>query len=303
MTVCDHIDLMQTRALVLGGGGPVGIAWESGILAGLAESGVDLSQADFICGTSAGSFVGARLALGHTPASLVEHHATKEAVVANGIEPEPTLTKLVLKMAVNAFSKRPPETIRAELGAWALQAKTSGEGEFLARFVSIDAPWPERNFVCTAVDTANGEFVVWTRESGIGLSRAVASSCSVPSVYPPITFQGRRYMDGGMRTATNADVAKGHDVVVVLALALGGAPAFIAKAFQPRLEKELQTLRESGSRVALITPDYGSKRALGINLMDAGRRPAAASSGMRQGRSEAGRLRELWIGKIAPVSC
>src|SRR5438045_1769616 len=62
----------MTRALVLGGGGPVGIAWESGLLAGLAQAGVDLGKADFIMGTSAGSFVGARLALGAETAKLAE---------------------------------------------------------------------------------------------------------------------------------------------------------------------------------------------------------------------------------------
>src|SRR6185312_16605732 len=56
--------VMTSRALVLGGGGPVGIAWESGLVAGLAQAGVDLGRADFTMGTSAGSFVGARLALG-----------------------------------------------------------------------------------------------------------------------------------------------------------------------------------------------------------------------------------------------
>ena len=283
---------MQTRALVLGGGGPVGIAWESGVLAGLAECGVDLSQADFICGTSAGSFVGARLALGHTPGSLAASYLTEEPSASS--TPQPSLTKLVLKMMAGALGRRPPETLRAEMGAWALQAKTISEEAFLERFASVDAPWPERDFVCTAVDTADGKFVLWNRESGIGLARAVASSCSVPSIYPPVTFRDRRYMDGGMRTATNADAAKGHSVVVVLALALGGVPAFIAKAFNKRLEGELQTLRESGSRVELITPDLDSKRAFGFNLMDARRRPAAAQAGLSQGRNEAARLRTIW---------
>src|SRR5271166_289706 len=282
---------MQTRALVLGGGGPVGIAWEAGILAGLAERGVDFSQADFICGTSAGSFVGARLALGHTPATVVAPYLTGEAPAST--DPQPNLTKLMLKMITSTFGNRPPETTRAELGAWALKAHTITEEQFLARFASTDAPWPQRNFVCTAVDTADGKFVVWDRESGIGLARAVASSCSVPGIYPPITFEGRRYMDGGMRTATNADVAKGHGVVVVLALALA-VPAFIARPLQARLEKELQTLRDSGSRVELITPDSNCKRAFGFNLMDARKRPAVAKAGLQQGREEAARLRTRW---------
>src|SRR6478609_2302313 len=65
-------EAMATRALVLGGGGPVGIAWESGLVAGLAQAGVDLGQADFTMGTSAGSFVGARLALGADPKTLAD---------------------------------------------------------------------------------------------------------------------------------------------------------------------------------------------------------------------------------------
>jgi|HubBroStandDraft_6_1064221.scaffolds.fasta_scaffold577595_1 NTE family protein len=282
---------MQTRALVLGGGGPVGIAWESGVLAGMAECGVDLSQADFICGTSAGSFVGARLALGNTPASIAATYLTEEPAASSA--PQPSLGRLIVKMMTGAMGNRPPEKVRAELGAWALHAKTISEETFLERFASVDARWPERDFVCTAVDTANGEFIVWKRDSGIGLARAVASSCSVPSIYPPVSFQGRRYMDGGMRTATNADVAKGHGLVVVLALAVA-VPAFVARPLQARLEKELQTLRDSGSRVELILPDSNCKRAFGFNLMDARRRPAAAKAGLQQGRGEAARLRTRW---------
>ena len=63
---------MGSRALVLGGGGPVGIAWESGLLAGLAKAGIDLGRSDFIVGTSAGSFVGARLAMGAEAATLAD---------------------------------------------------------------------------------------------------------------------------------------------------------------------------------------------------------------------------------------
>src|SRR5688500_8760504 len=54
----------QRTALVLGGGGITGIAWEIGLLAGLAEAGTDLSDADLVVGTSAGSVVGAQLTSG-----------------------------------------------------------------------------------------------------------------------------------------------------------------------------------------------------------------------------------------------
>jgi NTE family protein len=199
----------------------------------------------------------------------------------------------MLKMMTGGLGHRPPEQVRADLGAWALHAKTISEDAFLERFASVDAPWPERNFVCTSVDTADGKFVVWNRESGIGLARAVASSCAVPSIYPPITFQGRRYMDGGMRTVTNADVAKGYGLVVVLALSVA-IPEFLARPMRKRLEGELDVLRQSGSRVELILPDADCKRGFGLNLMDARRRPAAAKDGLRQGRNEAERLRARW---------
>src|ERR1700681_4453810 len=52
------------RALVLGGGGVTGIAWETGLLAGLAEAGIDLTSADLVVGTSAGSVVGAQILSG-----------------------------------------------------------------------------------------------------------------------------------------------------------------------------------------------------------------------------------------------
>ena len=56
--------VMDRRALVLGGGGVTGIAWETGLIAGLAGLGIDLAAADVIIGTSAGSVVGTDIACG-----------------------------------------------------------------------------------------------------------------------------------------------------------------------------------------------------------------------------------------------
>lgn len=55
------------RALVLGGSGNVGVAWEIAVLAGLFEGGVDVRSADLVIGTSAGSVVGAIMAHGRDP--------------------------------------------------------------------------------------------------------------------------------------------------------------------------------------------------------------------------------------------
>ncbi len=280
----------------------MGIGWESGIVSGLMEGGVDLSQGDLIIGTSAGSFVGANLAMGRNIAELAQNFITEQQGPVPAAQPAaqpPDLSILIGKLQEAVSGVRPAEEVRAEIGAWALTAKTIREQDFIASFggwlsgISENA-WPERPFACTAVDATDGSFVVWNQEAGIGLARAVASSCSVPGIFPPITIRGRRYIDGGMRSATNADVAKGHDAVLVIAVTVRITDPILAERFSKPLENELKILRESGTRVELIKPDATSLDAFGMNLMDRSHRPAAAKAGLSQGRADAARLRSFW---------
>lgn len=296
---------MAKRALVLGGGGPVGIAWEAGLLAGLAEAGVDLAQADHILGTSAGSFVGAQIAMGRSPAKLVGpilaegQNAAASRPSGSGSPPAPDLAVLFMKMQEAVSGVRPMQEVRAEIGAWALSAKTISEETFIGTFgrsfseLPEDA-WPDRSYACTAVDAVDGSFVVWSNESKVGVTRAVASSCSVPGVFPPITINGRRYIDGGMRSPTNADLATGHDVAVVVAVRGAVIDAAVSAKFEQMLERELQIVRDGGARVELIVPDPASVDAFGLNLMNPRRRPGAAQAGVDQGRAAAARLRSIW---------
>jgi NTE family protein len=280
----------------------VGIGWESGIVSGFMEGGVDLSQADLIVGTSAGSFVGANLAAGRDLAQLAQTYITEQqepVPAAQPVAPPPDLSILIGKMQEAVSGVRPAKEVRAEIGVWALTAKTISEENFIASFGSWlsglpENAWPERPFACTAVDASDGSFVVWNRESGIGLARAVASSCSVPGIFPPITIRGRRYIDGGMRSATNADVAKGYGAVLVVAVTVRVTDPIMAERFSKPLENELKILRESGSQVELIKPDDASLDAFGMNLMDRSQRPAAAKAGLSQGRADAARLRPFW---------
>ncbi|HEX2561205.1 patatin-like phospholipase family protein [Phenylobacterium sp.] len=296
---------MTTRALVLGGGGPVGIAWECGLIAGLHAAGVNLGEADFIMGTSAGSFVGARLAMGAEPKSLAapilaEAERPQRAAPANGSAPErPADTSALMQMlsGEGTAGLSPQETMQ-RIGAFALNARTMNEDAFIGTFgksfASLpDDAWPPKDYACTAVDAESGEFRLWTKESGVGVTRAVASSCSVPGIYPPVTIQGRRYMDGGMRSGTNADLAKGHDKVLIIALRIGGTGPAAERAAK-RLASEVEALTASGARVEVITPDEASQSAFGPNLMDFRRRPDAARGGMAQGEREAERIGGFW---------
>lgn len=294
----------MTRALVLGGGGPVGIAWESGLLAGLAQGGVDLGQADFTLGTSAGSFVGARLALGADAATLAdpiiaERIPGEETRPAGGGGPPPDLSKLMQLMGEAQGGLRNPAEVRAEIGAFALAAQTQSEAAFIESFgrsfstLPTDA-WPDRGFACTAVDAETGAFQLWTRESGVGVVRAVASSCSVPGVYPPVTLKGRRYIDGGMRSSTNADMAAGHEVVVVVAVRLGAEGGAVGERIAARFNDEIETLKGGGATVITITPDDASLAAFGANLMDFRRRADSARAGLAQGLTYAADVKAYW---------
>ncbi|HTX50988.1 MAG TPA: patatin-like phospholipase family protein [Caulobacteraceae bacterium] len=296
----------MTRALILGGGGPVGIAWEAGLIAGLAEAGVDLAAADYICGTSAGSFVGSQLAMGRpigemAAAILAEAQRPRaDPPPVNGRPAQqaaaPNLALLFQKMQETSSGTRDPKDVRKEIGAFALAAQTVDEATFIRGFgrsLSQDQAesWPTaRDYACTAVDAETGEFVVWTAESKVGLAKAVASSCSVPGVFPPITINGRRYIDGGMRSATNADLAEGHDLVVILALRIA---AMNAGGPSP-LDREIETLKGGGARVEVVYPDEASQTAFGVNLMDTRVRPAACQAGLTQGRALAAAMGGIW---------
>lgn len=291
----------MTRALVLGGGGPVGIAWESGLIAGLAQAGVDLGRADFILGTSAGSFVGARLALGEAAATLADPLLGEVAPSRReeASRPPADLSVLAGMMAEAQTGRGNPAEARARIGAFALAAQTIDEAAFIASFGKAfaglpDDAWPARGFACTAVDAKDGGFELWTKDSGVGVVRAVASSCSVPGIYPPVTLKGRRYIDGGMRSTTNADMASGYDVVVVLAVRVATVADSAMDRIATRFAAEIETLQDGGATVVAITPDDPSLAAMGVNLMDFRRRGDAARAGIAQGLGHAVELSALW---------
>jgi NTE family protein len=293
----------MTRALVLGGGGPVGIGWESGLAVGLAEGGVDLAAADAVYGTSAGAFVGAQLALGldipETAALLLETSARAVNERAGGSITE-GLQALTDFLTAAVRDGTHPDEVRRSLGPLALEADVVPEDDFVDLFAVLKGySWPAR-FSCTAVDTATAEFVVWQTSSRADLQLAVASSCAVPMVCPPVTIARRRYMDGGVRSPLNADLAVGHSQVLVVSVSVlsqpAGADGVAPGPLVPGFAGELSVLRSSGAAVEVIEPnaEFLEVSGWGATLMDVGKAAEAYVAGERQGLEEAERIARLW---------
>lgn len=274
------------RALVLGGGGATGIAWESGILAGLRDGGADVSDADTIIGTSAGSMVGAHLRLG-----------TADDVALGRIRdrsPLQNLGRLGPRDAVRFLAAQAtphPSRGRALIGRSALRATTASEEEFLEIIGSglAGQPWPNRRLLVTAVDAETGAGVVFHNDSDVPLERAVAASCSVPGVFPAVTIGGRRYVDGGVRSVANIDLAAGHRRVLVLA----PIPLAVRRRDRPGPQ-----VRELGPSVAstLLVPDVQAARAMGPNPFDMRRGQATLDAAHAQGLRLAPSIGDLWFG-------
>jgi NTE family protein len=279
----------QRSALVLGGGGVTGIAWEIGLLAGLADAGVDLTGADLVVGTSAGSVVGAQVTSGADPEALFGRQLEPPAAERAARMTRATLARFAWAML---RSRGRDVEFRRRVGALALQAERTGatptEQQRLdvigSRLVSTG--WPQRRLVVTAVDAATGEFRPFDRESGEPLVAAVAASCAVPGVYPPVTIDGRRYVDGGMRSAANVDLAAGYDRVVVL------AP--MPRGVGPMASVDAQVARLL-SRVAVVSPDEASRAAIGRNVFDPAARSPSAKAGRAQAKSVRDAVADAWL--------
>ena len=285
----------MTKALVLGGGGPVGVAWEAGVLAGLADEGVDLSTPDRIIGTSAGSLVGARLALTKDAAGLID--ATDRVSRGNGrAAPEVDLESLMAVGQVmrDAMAGGETEPLVKQAGQFALAAQTISEDDFIGMTGrGLGDDWPDVDYRCTAWDTESAEFKVWDAAAGVSLERAVATSCSVPGIFPPITVDGRRYMDGGIVSASNARLAEGCDAVVVLSV-ITGVMAGLADHLRGPFLAELDGLQAAGSQVEAIEMSAEAFGVCGGNLMDFASAAGVAEAGRAEGRAAAERIGAIW---------
>lgn len=268
-------DGMADIALVLGAGGVTGSAWETGILYGLAEAGVDLSAADLIIGSSAGAVVGAQLASG---LGLPELYA-RQLADPQGETGGRLGTATLMRYARAVLTAGTPEAYGRKLAGMAREARTGITGADRRALIAsrlLTPEWPERQLRITAVHATTGELHTFDRDSGVPLADAVTASCAVPAVWPVATIDGQDWIDGGVYSPANAHLAAGCERVVVIAPTATGNKVIVS----PR--SQATDLEAKGARVALITPDAAARKAFGRNPLDPSRRASAARAGLAQ---------------------
>lgn len=267
-------------AVVLSGGGVAGIAWETGVLKGLKDNGVDLTQADLFVGTSAGSIVSAQITNGCDIDSL---YARQSRPLDSSDTPAQSLFPMMFTM-LKCYRPFSTTQLRlARIGAYAINADVAQTNDERMAIIRQRLPvheWPQnRRLLVTAVDCQDGSLVAWSREhaSGVSLVHAVASSCAIPMLVRPQTIGDRIYMDGGIASPTNAQLAKGYERVIIVAIG-----AAFMEHMAP-LSTEIAELRDSGSQVTVIVPDRASQSAVFPNVTDPVRRQPSARAGLAQG--------------------
>ena len=285
----------ETRAVVLGGGGVAGIAWEMGVLAALLEHGIELNDADLVVGTSAGSVVGAALRFGvvrQVLAAQLREDDSAETAMEQGELAHFSTDGFLNMMADAGRGPGGEQEARARLGALARAAGKGLSEDAWVRTIRSLLPqptWPPKLLKVTAVNADDGAFTVFDASSGVELALAVAASCTVPGAWPPVSINGHPYMDGGMRSAVNADVATGCDKVLVLSC----GPEAPESPFGPTLPQSMEHL-SGRAGTFLIEANEASLAAFGTNmLLESTRRPSAAA-GLEQGKAVADAVKHFW---------
>ncbi|MBE8472195.1 patatin-like phospholipase family protein [Streptomyces justiciae] len=277
---------MGGAALVLGGGGPVGGAWLTGVLAGLADAGVNLARADLVIGTSAGAVFGTRLAHGEPPRELYERQLTGADRLLLDVT-----TAQTLRFLWAALGSRDPERSIRRLGRAALGPRSGADALTLVRQVLRGAEdWPARDLRLAAVNARTGVVAAHGSDSGLTMVEAVAASCAVPLVLAPVAAAGQHWMDGGTRSTANLQLARGYERV------LSVAPVDKAVGPHPSASRQAMGLTAEGATVSLLTPDAASRRAMGRDLTADAHRVAAALAGHAQATKAAETVGAAWQG-------
>ncbi|GAA2063578.1 patatin-like phospholipase family protein [Catenulispora yoronensis] len=311
------------RGLVLGGGGMLGAAWTTGALNVLTQAvSWDPREAEMLVGTSAGAVLAALIGAGASPADLYEHQLTGRisrgplaglefdyATAAGGVHPERPRLRLGSGHLLARTARHPRSVPPTAVMAAALppgRGSLGGVGELVRSLPDDGAGWsPHKALRVVALDFATGRRVTFggARAPRTTLAEAVTASCAIPGWFAPVVIEGRRYVDGGMWSATNVDVAAKRgfqeigepplDELYVLAPmavhGFDGPPRSVLerairryrRAVTRRMLAEVQRVRADGTRVVVFCPTAEDIHAIGFNMMDAGRRPHVLDTAIR----------------------
>jgi NTE family protein len=295
--------------LVLAGGGVIGEAWMTGALAGIEDAaGIDLRRVEGLVGTSAGSIVASSLAAGRSPRRPRDGEADELGAPAAPPEADdPSAQGAGWRLARNAArwgwaATAPLAPTAIALGApggalarSALLARAPSSGRRLdglhAEVARSGARFDGRLRIC-CVDKASGKRVVFGEPGAptATVADAVTASCSIPWVFAPVEIGGREYVDGGVWSVTNLDVAPGGRDTQILCLdptasmgAGAGAMGALRQAFRVAAAVEVQVLRGRGARVRHIAPDPEAAREMGHDFMATEPVQRVLAAGYRQG--------------------
>lgn len=283
--------MFTDHSLVLGGGGITGIAWMTGLLFGLSEKGFDLRECDRMLGTSAGATVAAQIREDSDLGELYERQVSASKQVQE-LVPQVRLLRL-LPLAISVLPKLNSPIERTQrIGQLALRAapdNAQARQSVIAARLHPRRDWPIRPLAVVAVDVLTGESRLFDRRSGVPLTDAVAASCAVPGIWPPVNIGGRYYMDGGIRSSSNVDLAVSSSRVIVL------SPLGMRHGIPGRtLARQIEKLEQTGARIQVIGPDSASAAAMGRNPLNPARRAIAAQAGRGQGNLIAAAFERHW---------
>jgi len=277
-------------AVVLAGGGERVVAWEVGVLAGLADGGIDPRRAAAVLGTSAGALVAARVAAGVDPRADAADIAAVPPGRRHGGEAE---TFVALAAAWESAGASTAERRRA-FGQLAVERSPGGEEAAVAS-VARRLPgggWPTSLRV-VAVDARSGERVVFDPSAGVSLARAIAASRAVPVLRAPVTIGGRPLIDGALGSATNADALAGIDAwLTIIITPVSAEPPATGpeRLWLTALREEVAGLERHGRHVVVVQASTEEREAMGPDPMSAATAPLAMAAGRERGRSVAGQI-------------